>query len=93
VLAFLGVGAAVYFVVARASGNAYPGWTSLVVLMLLIGGLITISTGVTGLYIGRVFNEARERPLFVIDEALGWEDAQAEESPADAPLKADATGR
>lgn len=72
-LAALGIGAAIYFAVARISGNAYPGWTSLVVLLLLIGGLITISTGVTGLYIGRVFNEARERPLYVIDQEVGGE--------------------
>ncbi len=76
-LATLGLAAAVYFVVARISGNAYPGWTSLVVLLLLIGGLITISTGVTGLYIGRVFDEARERPLFVIDQEIGGEDVKA----------------
>ena len=67
-LALLGVGAAIYFAVARISGNAYPGWTSLAVLLLVLGGLIIISTGVTGLYIGRIFNEVRERPLFVIDE-------------------------
>ncbi len=73
-LAALGLGAAAYFVVARISGTAYPGWTSLVVLLLVIGGLITISTGVTGLYIGRVFNEARERPLFVIDEEIGGDE-------------------
>jgi polyisoprenyl-phosphate glycosyltransferase len=73
-LAALGIGAAIYFIVARVSGTVYPGWTSLVVLLLLIGGLITISTGVTGLYIGRVFNEARERPLYVIDEELGGEE-------------------
>jgi dolichol-phosphate mannosyltransferase len=69
VLALLGTGAAVYFAIARTTGVAYPGWTSLVVLLLLIGGLIIISTGVTGLYIGRIFDEVRARPLFVIDEA------------------------
>jgi glycosyltransferase involved in cell wall biosynthesis len=68
-LALLGVGAAAYFAIARITGTAYPGWTSLVVLLLLIGGLIIISTGVTGLYIGRVFNEVRERPLFVFDQS------------------------
>jgi dolichol-phosphate mannosyltransferase len=68
-LALLGVGVAAYFAIARITGTAYPGWTSLVVLLLLIGGLIIISTGVTGLYIGRVFNEVRERPLFVFDQA------------------------
>ena len=68
-LALMGVGAAAYFAVARVSGNAYPGWTSLAVLLLVIGGLIIISTGVTGLYIGRIFDEVRARPLFVIDES------------------------
>jgi glycosyltransferase involved in cell wall biosynthesis len=70
VLALLGAATAVYFAIARIAGTAYPGWTSLVVLLLLIGGLITVSTGVTGLYIGRVFNEVRRRPLFVIDEEM-----------------------
>ena len=71
VLALIGVGAAIFFAVQRVTGTAYPGWTSLVVLLLLIGGLIIISTGVTGLYIGRVFHEVRRRPLYVIDEAAG----------------------
>jgi polyisoprenyl-phosphate glycosyltransferase len=73
-LAALGLGAAAYFTVARINGTAYPGWTSLVVLLLVIGGLITISTGVTGLYIGRVFNEARGRPLYVVDEEIGGDE-------------------
>jgi glycosyltransferase involved in cell wall biosynthesis len=77
-LAFAGVGAAVYFVVARASGTAYPGWTSLAVLLLVLGGLIIISTGVTGLYIGRIFNEVRERPLYVIDESTEDDTARVE---------------
>jgi glycosyltransferase involved in cell wall biosynthesis len=69
-LALLGVGAAIYFAVNRLAGHAYPGWTSLAVLLLLIGGLIILSTGVTGLYIGRVFHEVRRRPLYVIDETV-----------------------
>jgi dolichol-phosphate mannosyltransferase len=36
--------------------------------VLTIGGLIIMSTGVMGLYVGRVFNEVRGRPLYVIDE-------------------------
>jgi len=78
-LAFAGVGAAIYFAIARVNGNAYPGWTSLVVLLLVIGGLVVISTGVTGLYIGRIFNEVRDRPLFVIGESTDH-DAESLES-------------
>jgi polyisoprenyl-phosphate glycosyltransferase len=70
-LALAGGAAAVYVAVARITGTAYPGWASLVVLQLLLGGFIIASTGVTGLYIGRVFDQVRERPLFVIDESVG----------------------
>jgi polyisoprenyl-phosphate glycosyltransferase len=82
-LALVGVGTAVYFAVARVSGTAYPGWTSLAVLLLVLGGLIIISTGVTGLYIGRIFNEVRERPLFVIDESTEDETERVEAPPRD----------
>lgn len=46
-----------------------PGWTSLSVEILVLGGFIIISTGVTGLYIGKIFQQVKGRPLFVIDEA------------------------
>jgi polyisoprenyl-phosphate glycosyltransferase len=69
-LALLGVAAAAYFAIQRLGGEGYPGWTSLAVLLLVIGGLIILSTGVTGLYIGRVFDEVRRRPLYVIDESV-----------------------
>jgi dolichol-phosphate mannosyltransferase len=82
VLALIGVAAAIFFAVQRVTGTAYPGWTSLVVLLLLIGGLIIISTGVTGLYIGRVFHEVRRRPLYVIDDAAGDEVGEPETSRA-----------
>jgi polyisoprenyl-phosphate glycosyltransferase len=70
-LAFAGVAAAAYFGIARVTATAYPGWTSLIVLILLVGGFIIISTGVTGLYIGQVFEEVRRRPLYVIAEEAG----------------------
>jgi dolichol-phosphate mannosyltransferase len=66
-LATLGGGLAAYLIVARVVGHAYPGWTSIVVLTLLLCGFIILSTGITGLYIGKVFEQARGRPVFVID--------------------------
>ena len=47
-----------------------PGWTSLAVLILVIGGFIIMSTGVTGLYIGKIFDQVKGRPLYVVDEVL-----------------------
>jgi polyisoprenyl-phosphate glycosyltransferase len=45
-----------------------PGWTSLSILILVMGGFIVITTGVTGLYIGKIFQQVKGRPLFVFDE-------------------------
>ena len=56
-----------------------PGWTSLAVLILLIGGFIIIGTGVAGLYIGKIFDQVKGRPLFVIDERL--DEQTPEQSP------------
>jgi glycosyltransferase involved in cell wall biosynthesis len=43
------------------------GWTSVMVALLVIGGFIITSTGVTGLYIGRVFQQVKGRPLYIVD--------------------------
>jgi glycosyltransferase involved in cell wall biosynthesis len=70
VLALLGGLMAMYFVVARITGSAYPGWTSIAVIMLLASGFIITSTGITGLYIGKVFEQVKGRPLFVVDREV-----------------------
>ena len=36
----------------------------------MIGGFIIMSTGITGLYIGKVFDQVKGRPLYVIDKAV-----------------------
>jgi dolichol-phosphate mannosyltransferase len=73
-----GAGLAVFFVVNYFLGNPYPGWTSLGVLLLLIGGFIIVSTGVTGLYIGKIFTQVKDRPLFVVDTTVNAEVQQPE---------------
>ena len=44
-----------------------PGYTSLAVLSLVVGGFIIFSTGISGLYIGKIFEQVKGRPLYVID--------------------------
>jgi dolichol-phosphate mannosyltransferase len=68
--ALAGVALAAVFVLIYLTHSPYPlpGWTSLSVLVLLMGGFIILSTGVTGLYIGKIFQQVKGRPLYVIDE-------------------------
>jgi dolichol-phosphate mannosyltransferase len=44
-----------------------PGWTSLVVLILVSTGVLLISLGIIGLYVGKIFDQAKQRPLYVVD--------------------------
>ena len=46
-------------------------------LLLVIGGFIIISTGVTGLYIGTIFKQVKDRPLYLVDEEVGGGGASA----------------
>jgi polyisoprenyl-phosphate glycosyltransferase len=66
-----GVLLAAFFVVRYFLGTTYPGWTSLAVLVLLIGGLTITTIGVTGLYIGKIFTQVKDRPLYVVDVVEG----------------------
>jgi dolichol-phosphate mannosyltransferase len=69
-ISVVGVILAGFFVVNYFVGDPYPGWTSLGVLLLLLSGFIIVSTGVTGLYVGKIFVQAKNRPLYVIDRVL-----------------------
>lgn len=48
-------------------GHTVQGWATIMVGMLFIGGVQLISLGIIGEYIGRIFNEMKQRPLYVID--------------------------
>ena len=62
------------FLVARTmiSGNEVPGYTSTIVAVLFLGGLNLLSLGIMGEYVGRIANEVRRRPLFVVDRIEGF---------------------
>lgn len=72
------------FYVARylVNGVGVAGWTSVFVSIYFIGGLMLANMGVLGLYLGKVFNEVKERPLYVVKESINMEPAVAPGAPA-----------
>lgn len=50
--------------------TALPGWTSLIVVQLLVGGVLALCIGTTGLYVGRIFDEVRRRPLYFVQDRV-----------------------
>lgn len=72
---FIGLAAFAYAGVVVVStltfGNDVPGYASLMVVILLLGGLNLLSLGIMGEYIGRMAQEVRNRPLFVVRDTHG----------------------
>jgi dolichol-phosphate mannosyltransferase len=60
--------------------NAYetPGWASLTVIISFLAGIQLIVMGTLGLYIGRIFEQGKQRPLYLVDETRGLGDAGRE---------------
>ena len=50
-----------------------PGWASLTVILTFFTGVQLIIMGTIGLYVGRIFEQSRARPLYLVDRALGFE--------------------
>jgi glycosyltransferase involved in cell wall biosynthesis len=75
-IAGLGGVMAAYAVFSRYVEDTPPGYTSIVVLLLLLSGFIIIALGIVGLYIGRIFDQVKGRPLFVVDEQIDGADIE-----------------
>jgi glycosyltransferase involved in cell wall biosynthesis len=69
-VALAGFGLGVYAIFSRYVEDTPPGYTSIVVLLVLLSGFIIIALGVVGLYVGRIFDQVKGRPLFVVDEQI-----------------------
>jgi glycosyltransferase involved in cell wall biosynthesis len=54
-------------------GNPVPGYASLMVAVLFLGSLNIVATGVLGEYVGRIYSEVRNRPLYLVREMRGLE--------------------
>ncbi len=72
-MAFFSMIMLIYYGFVRIFGYTVPGWTSLIFVLLLLGGVQLLSVGIIGEYIGKIYMEVKRRPRFIIDEFLGKE--------------------
>lgn len=56
-------------------GIDLPGYASIIVSVLFLSGIQLISLGVLGEYVGRIFTEVKQRPLYLVSERIGFDEA------------------
>ncbi len=71
---FLSICIGIYVVHALVIGTAYPGWASIMMSIWLVGGFILLSIGIVGIYVGKIYTEVKNRPLYHITEIIGDDD-------------------
>jgi dolichol-phosphate mannosyltransferase len=70
VSALLAVLYLIYVLIMRFLGFTVEGWATIMVAMLFLGSVQLICLGILGEYLGRVFNEVKPRPMYVVEELV-----------------------
>jgi glycosyltransferase involved in cell wall biosynthesis len=70
VLVLIGLSIFIYSLYQYFIGQTTEGWTSILISLWLIGGMIMISLGVVGEYVGKIYLESKHRPSFIIESFL-----------------------
>ena len=70
IILFLSFIILIYSVIMKLIGNTVSGWTFIVCSIWLIGGIQTLCLGVIGEYIGKIYNETKHRPRYIVENIL-----------------------
>ncbi len=70
IILFISITIMIYSLIQKVIGNTVAGWTFLSISIWFIGGLQMISIGIIGEYIGKIYNETKARPRYIISENL-----------------------
>ena len=71
----------IYVLAGWLSGDAVHGWASTLALFLLFSGVQLLCISIVGEYVGRIYMQSKQRPLFVVQEVYGGANAQTQRTP------------
>ena len=66
----ISVAIGIYVLYSIVTDSAVSGWSSLIISIWFVGGVILLSVGVVGLYIGKIFSEVKRRPRYSVKERV-----------------------
>jgi dolichol-phosphate mannosyltransferase len=74
-VAIVGFVTAIFFIIRRVffKDPAVTGFTTLLTMVIFLGGVQLISIGILGEYIGRIYEEIKQRPLYVVQDKIGFD--------------------
>ena len=75
-LAFLSVLCIAYVIAGTLIGKTVPGWSSIIAAILFCSSVQLIMLGIIGEYLGRLYMESKNRPLFIIEDVVGRSNAE-----------------
>ena len=71
-----GIAFGIFWLVSYMLGHVEgSGWTSLVILVLIFGGVQLLSIGIASEYIGRIYDEVKKRPRFIVESTQGLDES------------------
>lgn len=71
--------AIIVLIIRYFCGNVATGWTSIIATNCLIGGIIIMVVGMVGIYVGNIFMQTKQRPLYVVRQILNDEKEEEQE--------------
>jgi polyisoprenyl-phosphate glycosyltransferase len=87
ITAALSIPLLIYIILSWLSGDVVQGWVSLAGIVVLFGGIQLIVVGIIGEYVGRMYVQSKNRPLFIVDGFVRHSDARQARSDAAAPAR------
>jgi len=72
-ISFLGIIVILYLKLFTSCTIDVRGWTSVAIMVLFLGGVQLVSIGVIGEYLGRIYDEVKQRPLYIIQDTIGFD--------------------
>ena len=66
VISIISVLVLIYSLIVKFLGNTVPGWTFIICSIWIVAGLEMLSLGIIGQYVGKIYNETKQRPRFIV---------------------------